>query len=172
MLKITKEADYALLIVKVLSRAPQQLSANEITQLCHISAAMVSKILKLLTKANILRSTRGTKGGYILNTSLANISVAHILQAIEGPLVVNECVNTDHQCHREAYCGMAPQWAKINHAIHMLLDSIMLTELDRELPSEFVLQRQHPSPQQNDLAIVKRPEITAKLPVNSAHENS
>jgi len=92
---------------------------------------MVSKILKLLTRKEILVSHRGVKGGYCLARDPEKVSVADVIDALEGPVSITECSADDSQCDLQAVCHVGGAWQRINVAIRRALDEVSLADLLR-----------------------------------------
>lgn len=129
MLKITRETDYALLIMTHLAKHELAQSASQIATDCHLSPAFTSKILKILTKENLLTSIRGSQGGYLLEKVPEDISLLEILVAIEGPMTINDCVGDHTGCERSHHCELTPHWALINQILHREFSNISLASL-------------------------------------------
>lgn len=133
MLKITRETDYAMLIMCeiALSTASQNesISASQLSVKTNISIPTVSKLLKLLVKSGILSSTRGPNGGYQLIKEARQVNVADIICAIEGPVSINNCATGEYVCDRSQVCTLAPHWVKINETVFTALSSVLLSDL-------------------------------------------
>ncbi len=129
MLKITRETDYALLIMTHLAKHELAQSASQIATDCHLSPAFTSKILKILTKENLLTSIRGSQGGYLLNKNPEAITLLEIIVAIEGPMSINDCVSDHSMCERSHSCELTPHWALINRILHREFSNISLASL-------------------------------------------
>lgn len=138
MIRITREADYGILLMTYLAQADgQSLSAAALAQQRRLPLPMVSKILKSLTRAGLLVSQRGAQGGYSLARPAAAISAADIIGALEGPIAITECSGDNHDsCSRLEYCEVSGHWPRINHAIHTALQSINLLEMSRPGPPQ------------------------------------
>ena len=85
----------------------------------------------MLSKAGLLRSVRGAGGGLQLARPAAAITVADIIEAVEGPIALTQCVDT-HECDYEHGCSVKPHWPIINEALRGALADIPLTRLARE----------------------------------------
>lgn len=137
MIRITREADYGILLMAYLAQADgQSLSATALAQQRRLPLPMVSKILKTLTRGGLLVSQRGVQGGYSLARSPAHITAADIIGALEGPIAITECSkgSEDDYCSRQAHCEVSGHWPRINQAIYTALQSISLLEMSRPDP--------------------------------------
>ena len=94
MLRLSKKADYALIAMKHLAqKSPGAHSSNarEIAEHYDIPIELMAKVLQRLVRTGLLVSTQGTRGGYTLGRGSASITVADVIQAIDGPLTVTAC---------------------------------------------------------------------------------
>lgn len=134
MLRISKLADYATVILNCLSQdTASQLSANEIAQHTHLSRPTVSKILKILLEAQLVISTRGVVGGYRLARAASAITLAQIIAAIEGPPGLTECAKSAHLCRQNTTCAIKHNWQAIHQFILATLETITLAEMGKSL---------------------------------------
>lgn len=97
---ITLEADYALRIVDTLARQDSRLEAKAIAEKAVVTLRFSLKILRKLVAAGFVRSYKGSQGGYEIAKPLDQITVYNVLEAIEGPLALNRCLEEDHSCSR------------------------------------------------------------------------
>lgn len=134
MIRMTKQADYGTILLTRLAHEPGRLfNATELAADTQLPAPTVSKILKILARAGILRSHRGVKGGYALARSAESINVAQIISALEGPIAITECIDdTPGECTVEAFCSLRSNWERINRAIQQALEEITLAEMARQ----------------------------------------
>lgn len=128
MLKISRLADYATVIISQLVNTDSTVNAKQIAELAHIALPTVTKVLKLLTKANLLRSTQGSSGGYRLAREAHLISLLEVIQAIETQLALTEC-SLNRDCALEPYCAVQKNWQTINQIIQSVLANITLQDL-------------------------------------------
>ncbi len=132
MLRISRLTDYATVILANLAGGALASSA-EIAQRTHIGLPTVSKLLKELQHAGLVRSVRGAHGGYQLTRPTAEISAAHIIDAVEGPVALTECANGAGNCDIESTCQVSHGWQRISGAIRRALTDVSLEELlDRD----------------------------------------
>ena len=95
-----------------------------------ISLSNALRLMKLLAKGDLVTSTRGTAGGYVLNGQGDGISVAHIIAAIEGPIALTACVEElGHMCAVESTCGVAGNWEPANAAVKAALEKVTLSDM-------------------------------------------
>ena len=97
MLRLSKKADYALIAMKHLALRTDSgsSSAREIAGLYDIPIELMAKVLQRLVQKNLLASHQGTRGGYKLARLPSQISVADVIQAIEGPMTVTACTTEE-----------------------------------------------------------------------------
>ncbi len=130
MLKISRLSDYAIVILLELARQPlSQGNAKTLAAATALSLPTVGKLLKLLSSAGILLSQQGRGGGYRLAASPSELSLAQIIEAIDGPIAMTECVSTHHDCTREDHCSVRPHWALLNQNLRAMLTGITLARL-------------------------------------------
>jgi FeS assembly SUF system regulator len=131
MIRLTKQTDYGIVLLSQIATAHgSQFTASELAHGTHLPPPMVSKILKGLTRAGLLVSQRGAKGGYALARAASEISVASIIEALEGPIAMTECVEESEEgCSYEATCRVRSNWQRINQAVSGALEGITLEEM-------------------------------------------
>ena len=137
MLRISKLADYGTMVTAYMARRPDQfVNAGEIAQALHLGRPTVSKILKMLGRATLVVSARGAAGGYTLARAPKLITVAEIIDAIEGqPFGLTECSATDGLCAQEDNCIIRGNWRRINGAVRRVLEEVSLADMIRPLPA-------------------------------------
>jgi FeS assembly SUF system regulator len=135
MLRISKLTDYAIIIMSHMARqADRVYAAAELAGATGVALPTVSKVLKILAKARMVKSTRGAKGGYALVQLPEKTSVAGIIYALEGPIALTECgVSHDH-CHQSASCNVRGNWNPINTAVKTALESVTLADMIQPVP--------------------------------------
>lgn len=135
VLRMTKQADYAIVLLTQMANAPdRQLNASEAAEQTGLPQPIVSKILKLLARRDLLVSHRGAKGGYRLSRAADRISVAQIIEAVEGPIAITECVDdTPGECSQEPVCPVRSNWNRINNAVRQALGEITLEEMTQPI---------------------------------------
>ena len=130
MLRISKMTDYAIMVmVELHGSRGNILSAVALAECSSLELPTVSKVLKLLVKAGLVESFRGASGGYSMGRDAADISVAEIIAAIEGPIAMTECSVEDGLCAQEAICGLRGNWQRISVAIATAMAGVSLAEM-------------------------------------------
>lgn len=131
MIKLSRLADYGVILMVQLARAAdRRTTATELAEMTGLPLPTVSKITKQLAAAHLLESHRGAAGGYVLATEPADISVARIIAALDGPIALTECMTGDGVvCEIEALCPTRTNWRRINDALVGALESVTLAEM-------------------------------------------
>ncbi len=131
MLRMSKQADQALLLLSHIAaqeEGPQ--SARDVAAATDLPLPTVSKILKALARAGIVRSQRGVKGGYSLARAAERTSITEILAAMEGPFGVADCVpELMRTCRHEPTCPGRTPIQRLNGMIRATLDRVSLADL-------------------------------------------
>lgn len=130
MIRISRMTDYATVLLAALAREPAAcLSASALAERTHIGLPTVSKVLKILHRGALVRSTRGLHGGYALARPAVDISAAAILDALEGPVAMTDCSAGHGQCDIETTCGVGRAWQRVNLALRRSLHDVSLAQL-------------------------------------------
>lgn len=108
---ITLEADYAVRIVHVLAKSNRRLDAKTISEMTGVTLRFSLKILRKLVAAGIIKSFKGTQGGYEIGRPLEEISLGEVIETIEGKYTLNRCVGGGYICTRHK--GKCCQFQKI-----------------------------------------------------------
>lgn len=128
MLRLSKLADYGTQVMTYMARDRIVHSASEVAAGLGIAVPTVSKILKMLVRKNLVVSVLGAKGGYRLTRHPREISIADIINAMDGPISITECSSTS-TCVRESFCSTRSNWQGINHIIQDALEKVNLAEM-------------------------------------------
>jgi len=135
MLKISKLTDYGTLVLSTMASAPEtQFSASELASQTGLTSTTVSKVLKSLTRAELLISQRGAYGGYQLARTINEISALDIIRALEGPVALTECSTNHNECEIADACKMQSKWQVINFSIRRALSELSLADLCKPIP--------------------------------------
>lgn len=130
MIRMSKLTDYAIVILAHLARAQGTLTAQELAARSRVPLPTVSKLAKELSKAGLVVSHRGRNGGYGLARAAESISVAEIVEALEGPIALTECSRPGKtDCGIEDTCLARASWDPVSRAIEDALRSLPLSAI-------------------------------------------
>jgi Rrf2 family protein len=137
MLRLSKKADYALIAMKHLAQkaGASSTSAREIAEQYDIPIELLAKVLQRLVRTGLLASTQGTRGGYTLSRPPRSISVADVIQAIDGPFTVTACSTEKNDCEQYSKCSVRDPLWQIRERIVAALGTVTLSEMasDQEI---------------------------------------
>jgi Rrf2 family protein len=131
-MQITRQADYAVRAVLYLSQigSDQRAATSQIAQEQAIPPSFLAKIVSQLSVAGLLQTSRGARGGVSLARPPEQISVLEVVEAIDGPILLNECVSAGGACQFGDNCPMKPVWCDAQAELVQRLSS---TTFDRFL---------------------------------------
>jgi len=131
MLRLNRLTDYGVVVLTQMSRNPKGLrTAPQISQETGVPLPTVAKLLSTLAHGDLIQSHRGAAGGYTLNRPAEDISVAEIIQALEGPIALTACVEgSQDDCGVAALCPMRGNWDRVNKAIQEALSEVTLADM-------------------------------------------
>jgi Rrf2 family protein len=135
MLRLSKKADYALIAMTHLASHQDggaSSSAREMAEAYGIPLELLAKILQRLVRARMLQSVQGTRGGYRLARAPVGITVADVIQAVDGPVTVTACSPQDHRCDQFSKCSIRDPLWKIKTRILDTLNTVTVAELAAE----------------------------------------
>jgi Rrf2 family protein len=134
MLRLSKKSDYALISMKHLATRTDasSSSAREISESYDIPLELLAKVLQRLVRAKLLVSVQGTRGGYRLARHASSISVADVIQAVDGPVTVTACTTDDHSCDQYSKCSVRDPLSKIKNRILDALNTVSVQEMAQE----------------------------------------
>lgn len=134
MLRLSKKADYALMAMKhlALNADSGSTSAREIAEQYDIPVELMAKVLQRLARKSLLVSQQGTRGGYALARPATLISVADVIQAVDGPLTVTACSTDEESCEQYSKCNVRDPLWKIKDRILTALAACSIYEMAAE----------------------------------------
>ena len=118
-MQITRQADYAIRAVRYLAKqGPNQRAATStIATEMKIPASFLAKIISQLSIAGLLHTSRGAKGGVTLAREPGEISLLDVVEAIDGPILLNECVGDPANCVFSDDCLVHPIWVEVQESM-------------------------------------------------------
>jgi FeS assembly SUF system regulator len=130
MIRMSKLTDYAIVILAHLARAERTLTAQDLSDRSRVPLPTVSKLCKELSRAGLLQSHRGRHGGYALTRPPEQISVAEVVEALEGPIALTECGSPGAEpCGIEPSCIAKGTWDPVSRAVQSALRALPLSEI-------------------------------------------
>jgi Rrf2 family protein len=121
-MQITRETDYAIRCVDYLSDKWGSVTmVDEISRGKCVPRSFLAKILQKLTKASIVKSYRGVKGGFELARSPKEITLLDVIEAIQGPVAMNVCAIDETMCDFSNSCAVHPVWIEVRREVEKIL---------------------------------------------------
>jgi len=131
-MRLTHLADYAVVLMTAAARreSGERLSATELAQETGVPRPTAQKLMGLLATAGLLQSMRGQGGGFSLNREVAAISLADIVEAVEGPFVMTMCADgLNHECLLDKHCRVKPHMGIVGERVRGALETVSLEQL-------------------------------------------
>ena len=130
MLRVSRLTDYATVVMTCIAAHPRDvLTTGQIADETRLELPTVSKLLKALGHASLVESFRGVNGGYRLARPASDISLAEIVEALEGPIGMTECSLAEGHCDRESQCGVRGSWQQVNSVLDNALRAVSLADM-------------------------------------------
>ena len=135
MLRLSKKADYALLAMRHLAAHGDRssISARELAEAYDIPSELLAKVLQKLVRARLLESHQGIRGGSGLARAANVITVADVIQAVDGPLTVTACSDADRSCEQYAKCNIRDPLWRVKDRIVSALAATSVANLAEDL---------------------------------------
>jgi len=133
-MRLSHLADYAVVLMTAAARREpgERLSATELAGETGVPLPTAQKLMGQLAARGLLSSARGASGGFALARPPAEISLADIVEAVEGPIVMTMCSDSNnHDCILDAHCRVKPHMGIVGNAVRGALGAVSLTELAR-----------------------------------------
>lgn len=135
-MRLSSLADYAIVMLSAAARigGDGHVSAAALAEQTGVPLPTAQKLMGRLAAAGLLESSRGTGGGFRLARAPERISVADIIEAVEGPIAMTSCVEEGrHDCGLEDACRVRPHWGAVNTAVKGALGGVTLASLAGEV---------------------------------------
>lgn len=131
-MRLSSLADYAVVMMSAAARhcGGSRINAAVLAEETGIPLPTVQKLVSRLSAAGLLRSVRGAGGGFGLARPAAAVTLADIIEAVEGPIAMTSCVDFGkHDCGMEGACRVQPHWPVVNQAVRGALAGVSLNAL-------------------------------------------
>ena len=139
MLRFSKKVEYALIaMLHMASENQRKLStAKELSHRYHIPLELMGKVLQRLSKQGLVESVQGIKGGYKLKRPLSDISISEILETVDGPFKLVNCMEQKNNtlCDQHVNCTIKNPMGIIQSRLESLFDELKLQDIEKDLRS-------------------------------------
>jgi Rrf2 family protein len=133
-MQLTRAADYAVRVMIHLAGLPPETRASraELAVAAECPEQFLSKVLQSLTRAGLVISHRGNTGGFELPNLRRAATVLEVVEAIEGPMRLNICLNSDRSCTRQEWCPAHDVWVNAQAAVAQVLRDATISGLAQQ----------------------------------------
>lgn len=131
MLKLSKKTVYGLLALQHLIELKdgQSATVREMSEIYSISQPLLAKICQKLSQNKLIQSVQGARGGYQLRVPASDISIAQVLEALEGPIALVDCADHQHVCKRMDQCRLKPGFLSLQKHVRDYLSQVSLADM-------------------------------------------
>jgi Rrf2 family transcriptional regulator, iron-sulfur cluster assembly transcription factor len=131
MMELTRKGEYAIRGIVYLATRPgdQVCLLSDIAAAVDVPPTFLAKIFQQFSKIGLVKSYRGTGGGFILGRTADKITLLEVVEAVEGPITPNRCVIKKGDCPRDATCNVHPVWVDVQSQVRDILGRVTLKEL-------------------------------------------
>ena len=130
MIRLNKMTDYAVVLMTELALSGEVMTSADLSRRTTIPQPTVAKLLKVLAHGRLTVAHRGRTGGYGLGRRAEDVSIAQIIEVVDGPLAVTACIDGAHDnCEYEQTCPMNGRWEMVNTVIRRALNGVSLAEM-------------------------------------------
>lgn len=136
MLKLNRETDYAIRVVLALAKYPPGsiIPSQNIREEMDLPEALSIQIISHLAHKKIIKTYPGRKGGIQLASKPADISLHDIVENMEGPIILSECLQEGHYCDLSPNCPVQGRWIKLQTLVEEELKGISFDDLIKDIP--------------------------------------
>ena len=133
-MRLTRAADYAARVMIHLASMPadSRASRSELAAAAEVPKPFLGKILQSLVRSGLIHSQRGVSGGFVLGRPPSEVTLLDVIEAVEGPLSLNRCLNPGEGCHRTTWCAAHFLWKDAQQAMVAVLRRASILELAHE----------------------------------------
>lgn len=130
VIKLNRMTDYGVVVMSQMNQHSGTITAPDLAQATGLPIPTVSKLLKQLAKSGLVESHRGVHGGYSMARDLEDINAMEIIEALDGPVALTDCVEgAEDMCNVQSLCPLRGGWDKVNSAVRKALTEVTLAEL-------------------------------------------
>ncbi len=131
MMELTRKGEYAIRgIVHLATRPDDQVCLlSDIAAAVDVPPTFLAKIFQQFSKIGLVKSYRGTGGGFVLGRTPDQITLLEVVEAVEGPIIPNRCVVKQGDCPRDTTCNVHPVWVNVQLQVRDILGKVTLEDL-------------------------------------------
>ncbi len=135
-MQLTRREEYGLKGLVFLAKQPKRgvVLVGEISKVQGIPKQFLAKIFQRLSKAGVLRSVRGAKGGFTLGRPAGQITMREVIEALEGPIAINRCLLRRGECQEEEGCSLRGVWEEAQEGLLGVLGRTTIADLVNRIP--------------------------------------
>ena len=129
-MQLTRAADYAVRVAIHLAARPAgtRVKLDAMAEAADVPLHFLSKVLQALTRARLIVAHRGTNGGFSLGVPAEQLTVLHVVEAVEGPMRLNTCLSPNG-CSRQGWCPAHMVWVEAQAALTQVLKNASIAKL-------------------------------------------
>jgi Rrf2 family protein len=130
-LQLTRGSEYGIRAMLYLAgRSPDEVSAlRDVSRVQDVPESFLAKIFQSLVHAGLVTSYRGARGGFALARPAGEITIAQVIEAIDGPISLNQCIVWPENCQNSSECALHDVWVKAQRALLDVLDDVSFADL-------------------------------------------
>ncbi len=131
MMELTRKGEYAIRGIVYLASQPADRVCllSDIAAAVDVPATFLAKIFQQFSKIGLVKSYRGTGGGFLLGRLPEKITLLEVVEAVEGPITPNRCVVGPGECIRDVSCTVHPVWKRVQGKVRDVLEEVTLKDL-------------------------------------------
>jgi Rrf2 family protein len=131
MMELTRKGEYAIRGIVYLAGQPTDSVCllNDIASAVDVPATFLAKIFQQFSKIGLVKSFRGTGGGFVLARAPDKITLLEVVEAVEGKIIPNRCVAGSEECERAVSCKVHPVWQRVQSQVRDVLAAVTLKDL-------------------------------------------
>jgi Rrf2 family protein len=131
MMELTRKGEYAIRGIVYLAAQPEEKVCllSDIAAAVDVPPTFLAKIFQQFSKIGLVKSYRGTGGGFVLGRASDKITMLEVVEAVEGPIIPNRCVISSGECPRDVFCKVHPVWKRIQTQVRDVLERVTLKDL-------------------------------------------
>lgn len=134
MFRLSKKSEYALLALRCLEQSGDRTATvREIAAACSLPPPLLAKLMQQLARGGVVTSLQGVNGGYLLARSMAGISLAEVIEVVDGPLRLTACGGGGRRCDRSPSCELKGMLTPVQSQLYDYLRSVSLADLETGL---------------------------------------